>query len=156
MEKTKKNLQQGRGESWPVGDPDLRLSHWENPRDYPPRYILSTYMVSFLSLTGLHFILTFLPACETTLSWLAILKTRPRSSTKTTSPLLSEQLRSQAAWPAFCTTHIELQSHPDIAVALPISSAYSEIAEARTATSRQTFRFIFSFSPRRELHRARV
>src|SRR2546426_1822972 len=69
------------------------------------------------------------------------------------SPLLSAQFWSQAAWPALCVTHLELQSDPVMAVALPVSSAYSEIAETRTATSNQAIRFIFP--PQRELHRAR-
>jgi len=75
IERTKKNLQQGRSGSWPVGDPNLRLSHREIPRDYPYMLTVSTYIMSFLSLTGLHFILTFLPTSDITLSWLAILNT---------------------------------------------------------------------------------
>jgi hypothetical protein len=57
---------------------NLRLSHRENPRDYPPppyKLTVSTYIVSFLPLTGLHFILHFLPTYDFTLSWLAIWKT---------------------------------------------------------------------------------
>ncbi len=49
----------------PVGDPNLRLSHRENSCDYPPppyRLTVSTYIVSFVPLTALHIILTFLPA----------------------------------------------------------------------------------------------
>lgn len=48
-------------------------------RDYPPppyKLTVSTYIVSFLPATGLHFILTFLPACCFTVSWLAIFMTR--------------------------------------------------------------------------------
>src|SRR5690349_9804146 len=59
-----------------VGDPRVRLSHRENAGDYPPYKLkLSTYIVSFSPFTDLHFILTFLPACDITLSWLAILNT---------------------------------------------------------------------------------
>src|SRR5690349_16602410 len=68
------------------------------------------------------------------------------------SPLLSAQFWSQAAWPAFCVTHLELHSDPVMAVALPVSSAYSEIAETRTVISNQTIRCIFP--PQREPHRA--
>src|SRR5712692_2818872 len=70
------------------------------------------------------------------------------------SPLLSAQFWSQAAWSALCVTHLELQSDPVMVVALPLSCAYSEIAETRTATSNQAIRFIFP--PQRELHRAQV
>jgi hypothetical protein len=67
-----------RSGKWPVGDPNLRLSHRQNPCDYPPppyRLTVSTYIVSFVSLTALHFVLTFLPAYDITLSWLAMFKT---------------------------------------------------------------------------------
>jgi hypothetical protein len=66
----------GRRSTWSVGDPRVRLSHRENAGDYPPYKLkLSTYIVSFSPFTDLHFILTFLPACGITLSWLAILNT---------------------------------------------------------------------------------
>jgi len=52
-----------------VGDPSVRLSHRENAGDYPPYKLkLSTYIVSFSPFTDLLFILTFLPACDVTLS----------------------------------------------------------------------------------------
>src|SRR5208282_248746 len=65
------------------------------------------------------------------------------------SPLLSAQFWSQAAWSALCVTHLELQSHPVMACALPVSWAYNEIDEIRTATSNQAIRFIFP--PHREV-----
>ena len=41
------------------------------------------------------------------------------------------------AWPEFWVTHLELQSQPVIVVALPVSSACAEIAEAIKAISNQ-------------------
>jgi hypothetical protein len=60
------------------GGQDGISSKRRNPCDYPPppyKLTVSTYIVSFLPLTGLHFILHFLPTYDFTLSWLAIWKT---------------------------------------------------------------------------------
>ena len=85
---------------------------------------------------------TCLPMCEAQTSGLATAITLPWSLMKTGSPLRSVQFASQVLRPALCTTHFESQIQP--LTVRPLSSAFSRIAEHRTAKHSHAIRFIVS------------